>query len=42
VDFEVYLIAVANSAGITEDIGEWNVFRFYNLQTFLKEKNSNG
>lgn len=39
VGFELYLLSVADLAGITEDLGEWNMFRFYNLQTYLKEKN---
>ena len=39
VHFEVYLLSVADVAGISEDLGEWNMFRFYNLQTYLREKN---
>jgi len=44
VGFELMLLGVAEAAGTTEDLGEWTMFRFYNLRLYLMEKNkgSNG
>lgn len=39
VGFELMLLSVAEAAGITEDLGEWTMFRFYNLRLYLMEKN---
>lgn len=44
IGFELMLLGVAEAAGMTEDLGEWTMFRFYNLRLYLmeKKKNTNG